>query len=589
MKLERIIIKNFRRIGDATIDLASSAFLIGPNNSGKSSILDAIDALLSLKSDKVTEEDFRMDLDGKREETIEITGIFSDISNEISNKRGFKGRVIDEKFTYKKTYKLNAASKPKYESIIYPYKIKDEFTGAKIIQDLINAGIDSDIIKEVLGNKKTSDKLTNGWEKDFIEVIEYQTDEQPVFEENPGGIPANVNSKLPKLIRIPSTINMNDIESSDKKYILGECLGILFEDLLEKDPLANEIQQKLTELEDHMKPLTDESMMKVLINEVNKLISSVFPNCGIDILPNLQKLSDIIKPKYEISIFSNIKTKSNKQGTGLLRTTIFSMLRYHSYLKKEMNIESRPIFVAFEEPEIYLHPSAANLLRDTIYSLGVTDQICCSTHSPWMIDLTKEPLSLTRMNLLCDDSINCINYGLTSTYLKLEEDDKSRIKMLQIFDDELSRVFFAEKVIIVEGDTELLLIRNTLKLLPEDLQKDILSKYQIVKARGKATIISLVKYLQDLSIHPIVMHDRDKGVEGAVKFNEPIKLAINDIGRLILNEEIIEDTLGYSAPSSDKPYKAFAFSYKWKSVADIPQTWREKIEFIFNINLNNLP
>jgi putative ATP-dependent endonuclease of the OLD family len=102
MKLEKITIKNFRRIGEAEITLASSSFIIGPNNCGKTSVIDAIDALLSLKSEKVTEADFRQLKDGTKEDTLELTGVFSNFSEETSQSRGFRGRIIDGKFTYKK-------------------------------------------------------------------------------------------------------------------------------------------------------------------------------------------------------------------------------------------------------------------------------------------------------------------------------------------------------------------------------------------------------------------------------------------------------------------------------------------------------
>ena len=586
MKLEKIIIKNFRRISEAEIILASASFIVGPNNCGKTTVIDAIDALLSLKAEKVIETDFRINDDGTRADTIEITGVFSGLSAETSQSRGFKGRVINNKFTYKKTYKLTAASKPIFESVTFPYKIKDAFIAAKKVQDLLDGGITQEQISENLVKVDPGDKLPKNWERDFIEVLEFETDQEPISEQNPGGFSSNVNSKLPKVIRIPSLINIQEIESSDKKYILGECLSILFEDLLSQTDLAKDIQGKLNELETKMNPLTEGSMIKKLTQEVNTIISSVFPNCGIEIKPNLQNLNDILKPKYDINLFSNVKTKFDKQGTGLIRTTAFAMLRYHSNLKTEKKIETRPILVAFEEPEIYLHPSAANLLRDTIYALGKSDQIVCNTHSPWMIDLTQEPLSLVKMIFKADDTITCKNYGLTSSYLKLQPDDKKRVKMLQLFDDELSRVFFAEKIIVVEGDTELLSIKNTINILPESTKKEILSKSQVIRARGKASIISLVKYLQDLDIFPIVMHDRDQGVAGAEKFNKPISDAVNDASRLILNEEKIEDVLGYKAPAVDKPFAAFEHTYNnWKKVDDIPKLWKERFEFIFSVKL----
>lgn len=584
MKLEKIIIKNFRRISEAEITLASSSFIIGPNNSGKTTVIDAIDALLSLKTEKVSEADFRLADDGTRADTIELTGIFSNISDETAQSRGFKGRVIDGKFTYKKTYKLTAVGKPKIESFTYPYKLKDEFQAVKKVQDLLDLGIKTETIADRLDKTGADDKLPKNWEKDFIEVLDFEIAQEPIAEENPGGFPSNVNSKLPKVIRIPSLVSTTDFEGKDKG-LLSECLSLLFEDLLSQNTLATEIQDRLTELENQMKPETEGSLIKQLTNDVNSIISAVFPSCGIEIKPNLQNLQDILKPKYEVSLFSNVKTKIDKQGTGLLRTTAFAMLRYHSNLRTQKQLETRPILVAFEEPEIYLHPSAANLLRDTIYALGATDQIVCNTHSPWMIDLTQEPLSLTKMVSKADNTISCINYGLTSSFAKLPADDKLRVKMLQLFDDEISRVFFAERVIIVEGDTELLAIKNTLKIIPETIRKEILFKTQVIRARGKASIISLVKYLQDLGIFPYVMHDRDQGTAGAEVFNQPISNAVNDATRLTLNHENVESSLGYVAPSTDKPFKAFTITNAWTSVADIPVEWKTKFEFMFGVTL----
>jgi putative ATP-dependent endonuclease of the OLD family len=584
MKLEKITIKNFRRISEAELTLASSSFVIGPNNSGKTSVIDAIDALLSLKSEKVTEADFRLSDDGTRTDTIELTGVFSSISEETAQSRGFKGRVIDGKFTYKKTYKLTAVSKPKIESFTYPYKLKDNFSTVKKVQDLVNLGITAETIADRLDKTGVEDRLPKNWEKDFIEVLDFETTQEPIAEENPGGFSSNVNSKLPKVIRIPSLVNTSDFEGKDKG-LLSECLSLLFEDLLSQNTLATEIQERLTELEHQMKPETEGSLIKQLTIDINNIIASVFPFCGIEIKPNLQNLSDILKPKYEVSLFSNVKTKIDKQGTGLIRTTAFAMLRYHSNLRAQKQLETRPILVAFEEPEIYLHPSAANLLRDTIYALGATDQIICNTHSPWMIDLTQEPLSLTKMISNTDSTITCKNYGLTSSFAKLPTDDKLRVKMLQLFDDEISRVFFADRVIIVEGDTEILAIKNTIKIIPEATRKEILFKSQVIRARGKASIISLVKYLQDLGIFPYVMHDRDQGTAGAEVFNAPIATALNGGTRLTLNHENIENTLGYIAPSTDRPFSAFTLTNTWTTVEDIPIEWKTKFEFIFGVTI----
>lgn len=582
MRLERIIIENYRRISSADISLAPASFVIGPNNCGKSSVISAIDALLSLEKEKVSPLDFREQSDGTRAETITLTGYFGSIPPEVARSRGFRGRVINGVYTYKKTFPLSG--KVKIECLEYPSTIKGEFNGAKTIGDLIDAGISETDIKEIFDDTDRSTKLKKGWEKDFPDALDYLTEEEPIWVNNPGGIPTVVQSKLPKVMRIPSFTDINDIQSSDKKYIIGECLAILFDDLISQTPLAGEIQDKLNQLQEQMDPKAEDSLIRNLCTEVNKIISDVFPECGIKIQPSLQGVSDILKPKYQINLSSNITTDADHQGTGLIRTTAFAMLRYHSRMKIEKALQTRPILVAFEEPEIYLHPLAANLLRDTIYDLGKSDQIVCTTHSPWMIDLSKEPLSLTRMYESYEGSVSAINYGISTALGKLEPDDRERVKMLQIFDDELSRVFFSERVAIVEGDSELLAIKNTIKLLPNDVTKTILSKYQVVKARGKASIISLVKYLKDLNMAVYVMHDRDKGVTGAECFNEHIANAIDDADKLVVLVENLENAIGYEPQTYDKPYRVFKKSLSWSSKENVPEAWRIAFCKLFQID-----
>jgi hypothetical protein len=81
------------------------------------------------------------------------------------------------------------------------------------------------------------------------------------------------------------------------------------------------------------------------------------------------------------------------------------------------------------------------------------------------------------------------------------------------------------------------------------------------------------------------MHDRDQGTAGAEVFNQPIATAVNDATRLTLNHENVESSLGYVAPSADKPFKAFKATNSWTTVADIPAEWKTKFEFIFGVTL----
>ena len=582
MKIQKLAIENFRRIENAVIHLEPASFLIGPNNCSKSSIIAALEALLSLEGTKLTQMDIREKPDGSRAQETVITGYFGPVPANVAAARGFRGRVIDGQFVYRKSLSTDS-TKPKVFCREQPSKLKPAFAQAKTVAHLIAAGLGANVIHEVLALDDPTDKLKGEWAKALPEVLDFDATAEPVWYENPGGIPQNVLSRLPRVIHIPALTDANEIESGEKKYVLGECLSLLFEDLLEGNATATQIQDRLTELQNQMEPSAANSLIGGLISEVNRIIGEVFPQCGITITPSLQGVLEILKPKYDIKIFSNVRTSVSRQGTGLVRTCAFAMLRHHAALKLKKELQTRPVVVAFEEPELFLHPSAANLLRDTIYALGRSDQIVCTTHSPWMIDLRQEAQSITRMSIGANDQAEAWNYGVSSELGRLPPDDRVRVKLVQTFDDELARVFFAEKVLIVEGDSELAAIRETLRLLPAEQRKRVQSQFQVIKARGKASIISLVKYLKALKLEIAVMHDGDQGVAGAEVFNAPISEALDNPGRLFVLTPNLETVLGYAPPASDKPYRAFVRTSSWITVDQIPDPWQAAISGIFGV------
>src|SRR5699024_1488514 len=172
---------------------------------------------------------------------------------------------------------------------------------------------------------------------------------------------------------------------------------------------------------------------------------------------------------------------------------------------------------------IYLHPSAANQMRDLIYELSDgQSQIIATTHSPYLIDLSRKPRQV--LNRFHYDNSHTTVYPLSVTekFLALQDNDKDQIKMLIKLDDHVSRIFFTRKVVVVEGDTEEVIIKEAIRRMPKAMRNKLLASTELVKARGKAAIIGLVKYLSALDVDFFVIHDRDGGTPGAELFNAPI-------------------------------------------------------------------
>ena len=155
--------------------------------------------------------------------------------------------------------------------------------------------------------------------------------------------------------------------------------------------------------------------------------------------------------------------------------------------------------------------------------------------------------------------------------------------MLLRVEDAIAKCFFVKKVLIVEGDTEQLVLSETINKLPGERKNQILSDWFILRARGKAAIIPLIKYLKAMHINIYVMHDKDANTAGAVVFNEPIRQALADDSHLVVLENCVEDVLGYPAPLSDKPYKAYCYiNNNWREWDDVKLEWKTIIQTIFS-------
>jgi len=87
--------------------------------------------------------------------------------------------------------------------------------------------------------------------------------------------------------------------------------------------------------------------------------------------------------------------------------------------------------------------------------------------------------------------------------------------------------------------------------------------------------------LISMGIAPIVVHDRDQGIAGAEKFNQPIADALQGNGKVVLMHENVEDEVGYPSPPAEKPLTAFKQTALWPDWESVPDSWKIKIKAMF--------
>ncbi|MBF0235296.1 MAG: ATP-binding protein, partial [Desulfamplus sp.] len=399
MKLYTLKVTGFRRIKEATIQMGDATFLIGTNNAGKITVLKVIECLLS-DNKQLQQSDFYSEIDQDTKETkvvntiITIEAEFRNLPKDSNEWRGFRGRIFKyaeptEEDTglsifYKKTFEIGKDVVVELKS--FKRNKKEEYKDCKTPQGYIDAGVDENLVRELFPvlEKKLTTKDDISLEA-IDEIWDILIEEEEWFK-NPGGIPGNVLSKLPKFLLIPADSSSHEIQDT-KNGALGKTLTELFEDVRASSEHYKQAQHHLNELAKELNPSDKDSEFGQMMGDLNSILSGIFPDSEIHAIADLSDPDKSLKPSFTVEMSSNVRTCVANQGTGMIRSAVFGLLRFRQeWLSKKAKDEQRGLIIGFEEPEIYLHPSAANQLRDTIYELSNgSSQIVVTTHSPYLV------------------------------------------------------------------------------------------------------------------------------------------------------------------------------------------------------------
>lgn len=220
-----------------------------------------------------------------------------------------------------------------------------------------------------------------------------------------------------------------------------------------------------------------------------------------------------------------------------------------------------------DEPETALHPAAIRAAKEHLYSLAAESgwQVMLSTHHPAFIDPLKDHTTIVRLHR---PDANAAPNVYRADSANFNATEKDTLKTLLAFDQSVAEMFFSNKVIIVEGDTEFaaftVAMDADLPAFPLD------GRPLILRARGKWTIPLLVRMLAHFKVPCAVLHDVDApkvgasgNKNGAYTANTEITKAVKsarDAGTHIIHrcsEPDFERKHGMDLPPKDKPFKAW--------------------------------
>lgn len=385
MKIKRVSIKNFRSYKEKTsFSLENLTVLVGKNDIGKSTILEALDIFFNDKSAtvRIDEEDInkKAAFEGDNETIISVT--FENLPESIIIDEAVS-TSFDKEFLLKKDGSLEIIKKysnakgPKiFINAYHPTNpecsdllSKKQSELQKIIEKLELSGVEdkrkSSTMREAIWNHFKDDL-----QQKEIEIDVSKEEAKQIFEKLQGYLPQY------SLFQADRKNSDGDNEIQDP---LKESVKQIINDpdlLLELDSIADKVRKKLVEISD----LTLEKIKEMDPNIANTL------NANIPETKDL-KWVDVFK---NVSITGDHNISINKRGSGVKRLILLNFFRAEAERKQNTREKSRSIIYAVEEPETSQHFSHQRLLIDAFKKLADDGhQILLTTHSSTIVKALK--------------------------------------------------------------------------------------------------------------------------------------------------------------------------------------------------------
>lgn len=453
MNIRKILIKNFRSIKELEFEPTSLCALIGENNSGKSNILKAINLVLgdTWPSVRNISDDDIYNKDPQSE--IEISLLFDQalITNKDSAGHDYEVHGFCLRYRhYKRKTGMKKKGDPKVEFV-------------------------------------TLDK--NGAE---IKIIKKLQKGQASFPET-----LNVNTELKELVPAVYIGVDRDLEKelSGSRWTL---LGKLFIEL------AKEFAEDAYRISRY-ESISDEINKLLRIDSFNALEKIIKSNVQRQTgMKDVElKFSPVGILDYYKSLGINVKENSKSQesdslemGSGIQSAITIAIINAYREIKKTGAI------LLIEEPEVYLHPHIRRFFYQLLEELSKSgNQIFYATHSTEFVHLENyENICVVRKT---PDAGTQIVQGKNLT---LASSDKSALKLETEFDSQKSEIFFARKVLLVEGKTERYSLPYAFRLHSINIDEAGIS---ILDSGSKSNLKFFIKILKSFNIPFIVLHDED--------------------------------------------------------------------------------
>ena len=583
MKIKTLEIKNWRSIKELKVTAQDLMIIIGQNNHGKSNLLSAI--LFFFGEIKHQDLDFSQ---GVEDLFVDIE--FSELDDQ--DKKTFEKYVTQqETIKVRKVAYLGGSFEYKgwIQTCLEDY-LKEENAGNYTSRETANSLPFYPYLPPA--GRLSKQQIIEAQQKYIQSNIRNLTFSYELEKTNFMGLKSVAKGIFGEVYFLPAIKNAADDFASKDTSVFGKLLGEVVETMSQhnedwqgtKQQLAN-LFSKFSKYINGVENTERPKQLSDLENELSKELLSW--NAYFDIELNIPDIDSVLKSNASVWINDGTRTDIARKGHGLQRAVTIALIQLIAKRQLQSNQDSETTnrkvsksrYFIFEEPELYLHPQAQRSLYDSFVELSTSgNQVILCTHSSNLISIDKyKSIYIIKKE----------NEQYGSKVTQCEEDlfdgnQKNEWNLSYWINPDRGELLFAEKVILVEGQTDKV-------ILPALADKLGVFKhsYTVIDCGSKQNIPLYIKLMNKFKIPYVSVYDKDhqeNKSEQAIGAADSATKAIldeinNELGLSVELVNDIEQELGYNCGKSGKPFQAL--KHIKSSEFHISESFAEKIRVIY--------
>lgn len=481
MRLAKLILENFRAYRKATtIEFNDLTVIIGKNDVGKSSVLEALD--IFFENRKPDQHDCNKEA-LHNGECIVLTVAFSDLPARIDLDAGAETDLASE-------YLLGV------DGLLYVQKRFVSISRAPEIYIIANHpanegyaelhSLKQPALRELVKDESGVDKRVNNemrkalWQR-LGSDLELQEQAISIKQEGLKDLWEKIRKQLPLYALFQA-----DRSNLDKDSEIQDPLKFATKQVIGK------LEKELTRIRD----IVQQEVTTVAKHTIEKL-REMNPEIASQLSPSVQETAwDKI---FNISINTG-EIPLNKRGSGVRRLILINFFRQEAE-RRQLEGDHQHVIYAVEEPETSQHPTWQEMLFDALAQVSQREntQVLITTHSPRLASKVSKDNLRFIFNL---EGINYIQTGNEENFRIIAD----TLGVGPLLSDKLHKV---KVIVCVEGPTDVAFLLHISSIFGLNLAEN--PRFVVIPLGGQ-TLQQWVthNYLAKLGLPEFHLYDRDK-------------------------------------------------------------------------------